>query len=445
MRETLPIIAVNIEILINASKPLKYYIMKKITTLLLILLTMPLYPQWVQQNSGVDKALNDVYCITQNNVFIVGNNGTILKTTDGGTNWIQKNSGTTQDLMKVQFINSNVGFAFGAFGTLLKTIDGGESWNSIDTGGTTNCYYCRGLSCVNENVFYISCALWFKKTTNGGITFETVNAPISQNIEDIQFLTEQIGYAKGPDKLYKTIDGGNTWTVILDNYYSGAFFFLNQNIGFVYANGNYKTIDGGLNFSIIEYPNESMLQAVDIFSLNENIIWQVDGLFLLCGCPAEYCLTKINQLESPENQVINNCDLGDGFDSVLNAIHFANDTNGYAVGHLSYTGDMGPPLSIGAIFKNSTGTMLAANKVNKKEEIILYPNPASDNIIVSLAENSKNSFYVEITNCLGEIIFSKFYQADNSAKINVESFSKGIYFLTVNSHEKRTTQKVIIK
>jgi hypothetical protein len=420
--------------------------MKKITSLLLILLTMPLYSQWVQQSSGVDKALNDVYCITQDNVFVVGNNGTILKTIDGGTNWIQKISGTTQDLMKVQFINPNVGFAFGAFGTLLKTIDGGESWNSIDTGGTTNFYYCRGLSCVNENVFYISCALWFKKTIDGGITFEAVNAPVSQNIEDIQFLTEQIGYAKGADKLYKTNDGGNTWTIILDSYYNGPFFFLNQNIGFVNSAGNlYKTIDGGLNFSIIEYPNESMLQGVDIFSLNENVIWEVDGLFLLCGCPPEYCLSKKTPSEIPENQVINNCDLGDGLDSMLNAIHFANETNGYAVGHLSYTGDMGPPLSIGAIFKNSTGTMLGTNKVDKKEDVTIYPNPASDNIILSFAENSKKSFSVEITNCLGEMIFSKFYQSENSAMINVESFSKGIYFLTVSSQEKRDTQKVVIK
>lgn len=420
--------------------------MRKIITLLLILIAVPLHSQWVEQNSGVDKALNDVYCITQDLVFVVGNNGIILKTTDGGTNWIQKNSGTTQNLMKVQFVNSNVGFAFGA-GTLLKTIDGGENWNPIDIGGTNNFYYPCGLSCVSENVFYISSGLWLKKTINGGITFETVEElPIGQNIENIQFLTEQIGYKKGPDKLYKTNDGGNTWTVILNSFYNGTFFFLTQNIGFVNFSGAlYKTIDGGLNFSIIEFQNESMLQGVDIFCLNENVIWEVEGLFLLCGCPPKYCITKKDQLESPENQVINNCDLVDGWNSMLSAIHFANDTNGYVVGYFSYTGDMGPPVSIGTIFKNSTGSMLGTNKGDKKNEITIYPNPASDNIIVSFSENSKNTFFVEITNCLGEMIFSKFYQTENTAMINVESFSKGIYFLTITSQEKRNTQKVVIK
>jgi len=418
--------------------------MRKIITLLLILMALPIYSQWVEQNSGVDKPLNDVYCVTQDLVFVVGNNGIILKTTDGGTNWIQKNSGTNRDLMKVQFINSNVGFALGAQ-TLLKTIDGGESWNSIDIGETTN-FYPNALSCVSENVFFISSGLLFKKTINGGVTFETVEVPVGQNIENIQFLTEQIGYKKSPDKLYKTNDGGNNWTVVLNNYNNGPFFFLNQNIGFVNSSGAlYKTIDGGLNFSLLEYQDESMLQGIDIFSLNENVVWEVDGLFLLCGCPPEYCITKKNQLESPENQVIHNCDLVAGWGSMLSAIHFANDTNGYAVGYFSYTGDMGPPLSIGTIFKNSTGNMLGTNKSDKKNEVTIYPNPASDNIIVSFSENSKKTFSVEITNCLGEIIFSKFYHSENTAVINVESFSKGIYFLTITSQEKRNTKKVVFK
>lgn len=419
--------------------------MGKFITLLLILIAVPLYSQWVEQNSGVDKPLNDVYCVTQDLVFVVGNNGIILKTTDGGANWIQKNSGTVENLMKVQFINSNVGFAFGA-GTLLKTIDGGESWNPIDIGGMNNFYYPCGLSCISESVFYISSGLWLKKTTNGGITFETIEVPVGQNIENIQFLTEQIGYKKGPDKLYKTSDGGSTWSVILNSFYNGTFFFLTQNIGFVNFSGTLlKTIDGGLNFSIIDFQNESMLHGVDIFCLNENIIWEIEGLFLLCGCPPQYCITKKNQLESPENQVTNNCDLVDGSGSMLSAIHFANDTNGYAVGYFSYTGDLGPPLSIGTIFKNSTGNMLGANKSDKRNEVTIYPNPTSDNIIVSFSENEKRTFSVEITNCLGEMIFSKFYQTENTAMINVESYSKGIYFLTITSQEKRNTQKVVIK
>ena len=89
--------------------------------------------------------------------------------------------------------------------------------------------------------------------------------------------------------------------------------------------------------------------------------------------------------------------------------------------------------------------MLGTNKSDKKNEVTIYPNPASDNIIVSFSENSKKSFSVEITNCLGEVVFSKFYRAENTAVINVESFSKGIYFLTIKKKKKRNIQKVVIK
>ena len=65
--------------------------MKKLKTIFLILLTMPIYAQWVQQTSGTGENLNDVYCITADIVVAVGDNGTILKTIDGGTTWVQKN------------------------------------------------------------------------------------------------------------------------------------------------------------------------------------------------------------------------------------------------------------------------------------------------------------------------------------------------------------------
>lgn len=125
--------------------------MKKIITLLFTILTMPLYSQWVQQNSGTSEFLNDVYCISENIVVVVGANGTILKTVDGGAHWIQKMSGTSNDLNKMHFINSNIGYATGSNGTLLKTTDAGENWSSITTNLTTN---LTGLFCLNESTFF---------------------------------------------------------------------------------------------------------------------------------------------------------------------------------------------------------------------------------------------------------------------------------------------------
>jgi photosystem II stability/assembly factor-like uncharacterized protein len=252
--------------------------MKKITTLLFILLAMPIYAQWVPQNSGVTVGLNDVYCITEDIVVVVGESGTILKTLDGGENWIQKTSGTTYNLHKVQFPSPNVGYAIGSMNTgnkiLIKTIDGGENWTSIDLEGTSS---ILDISCVNENIFYITCNDGLKKTINGGNTFEIVNT--NQYSDNIQFISDQIGYtgnmqvdSAGSDNLRKTTDGGNTWSVITSNNLI-SFFFLNENIGFINTtDGLYKTIDGGESYIYLQTITSSLHK---LFATSENVVWGI--------------------------------------------------------------------------------------------------------------------------------------------------------------------------
>ena len=80
----------------------------------------------------------------------VGENGTILKTTDAGANWISQSSGTTSSLTSVYFTDADHGVVVGKNlnnykGIILKTTDGGNSWNTQ-------------LSDINENlnsVFFI--------------------------------------------------------------------------------------------------------------------------------------------------------------------------------------------------------------------------------------------------------------------------------------------------
>jgi hypothetical protein len=56
---------------------------------------------------------------------IVGFNGTILRTTDGGQNWNQQFSKISINLNAVCFVDSNIGYITGGGGTILKTVNGG--------------------------------------------------------------------------------------------------------------------------------------------------------------------------------------------------------------------------------------------------------------------------------------------------------------------------------
>lgn len=392
--------------------------MKKIITLLFTILTMPLYSQWVQQNSGTSEFLNDVYCISENVVVVVGANGTILKTVDGGAHWIQKMSGTSNDLNKMHFINSNIGYATGSNGTLLKTTDAGENWSSITTNLTTN---LTGLFCLNESTFFIGEDYgYIRKTSDGGFSFEILNFGTVGFLDNVQFFNEMTGYANSYDVgLLKTTDGGNSWSIVQNDVFS--FFFLNEDVGFVNSNtGLQKTIDGGLNFT---YLSDISFVMHKLFAPTENIVWGVTKDFLLGGLQDYTMRGEINNLNEYQMTVSNN--------PLFDSIYFSSATMGYGVvDHY--------------IFKNSTGLLLAVPQIDLQNKTKIYPNPTSDQIKISLDKNQTQPFSVEIKNCLGEIIFSEFYQEQNFTVINVESLSKGVYFLTIIIEEKRNTQKVIV-
>ncbi|MBK8384118.1 MAG: YCF48-related protein [Ignavibacteria bacterium] len=92
--------------------------------------------QWFTQQSGVTNHLYDMEFINRNTGWICGTGGTILKTTNGGTNWIQQVTNVpTKPLFGIHPVNENVVYAVGWFSTILKTTNGGNNWIAIEDGG----------------------------------------------------------------------------------------------------------------------------------------------------------------------------------------------------------------------------------------------------------------------------------------------------------------------
>jgi photosystem II stability/assembly factor-like uncharacterized protein len=79
---------------------------------------------WVLLNSIVG-SITSIYCIDTNVCYAVGPAGTIVKTTDGGSNWQQQISGTQFSLRKIFCTDQNTCYAVGDSGIVLKTSNGG--------------------------------------------------------------------------------------------------------------------------------------------------------------------------------------------------------------------------------------------------------------------------------------------------------------------------------
>jgi photosystem II stability/assembly factor-like uncharacterized protein len=63
--------------------------------------------------------------------WIVGEEGTILHSNDGGRTWTRQQSGTTKNLFKVAVADDSNALAVGADATILRTSDGGAHWQSV--------------------------------------------------------------------------------------------------------------------------------------------------------------------------------------------------------------------------------------------------------------------------------------------------------------------------
>lgn len=75
--------------------------------------------------------LNSISFPDQNTGYMTGSSGKIFKSTDKGATWITQNAPTTDSLVDCCFLNAQTGYVIGYNGTLLKTNTGGVSTFSV--------------------------------------------------------------------------------------------------------------------------------------------------------------------------------------------------------------------------------------------------------------------------------------------------------------------------
>ena len=169
---------------------------------------------WQVKNSGLtNKLLRDVQFIDADHGWMVGDNGTIYRTIDGGDTWITPSYiPTTSDIRGVYFINDMTGWAVRSSGKVLKTIDGGDNWNMSSTV-TNSTLYSTFFNDANTG-WAVGNSGTIIKTTNGGTswTIQQTTSNITDRFWRVYFINDQIGWAVGQDgAAVRTTDGGANW------------------------------------------------------------------------------------------------------------------------------------------------------------------------------------------------------------------------------------------
>ena len=137
--------------------------------------------------------MNNHFFLNSRNGFIVGSDGNILRTTDGGESWKNLYSGVADDLWDVCFLTEQIGFAVGEFGRILKTENGGESWRKTATG-TQEAVYC--IAFKNEHEGWAGTESGMRYTSDGGASWQAVPLRYQHGpIRYIHFDQQGNGYA----------------------------------------------------------------------------------------------------------------------------------------------------------------------------------------------------------------------------------------------------------
>jgi photosystem II stability/assembly factor-like uncharacterized protein len=226
--------------------------------------------EWIAQTSGVDLGLFSVDFINPITGWAVGSAGTIVATTNKGTDWASQTSGTTNQLRGVSFVNENVGWACGLSGTILKTTSGGLNW-TVQTSGTSS-NEMNSIVFVDVNNGWACGDYKILRTTNGGNSWLHYDSDFSHEYKSVFFINSSIGWAVGGingttnSLIKKSTDEGVTWIEQSNtgNHWLYSVHFTDANNGWAVGTGGLmlKTTNGGSSWSIQTAVTSNFLRAV---------------------------------------------------------------------------------------------------------------------------------------------------------------------------------------
>lgn len=244
--------------------------------------------------------LNWIKVWNANTWYMVGNNGTFMKTTNAGANWyfhhqagvpLTTGIGATTTLLSAWFFDMNTGVACGNTTNtqqFVRTTNGGVTWDTAQ-GSISGPFWADMWFVNNTHGFAAgSTSGRFARTTDGGMNWiitGTTNASLPTGTYNsiYAFDTNKVIIAATLANIRTTTNGGANWTLTQASTGTSAINkmrFMDANTGFVVgASGNvWLTTNGGTNWTSKPTGNTSAYQDV-VFKPNTNEVYVVGDAF----------------------------------------------------------------------------------------------------------------------------------------------------------------------
>jgi photosystem II stability/assembly factor-like uncharacterized protein len=220
----------------------------------------------------------------------VGDNGTIVRNNGGA--WFTQTSGVTTNLRSVAFANAQVGYACGDNGRVLKTTNGGNTWtNSLPPGSEIN--FSSVEVCGLDSAWVVGTKGILYETVDGGVTWTRFTKGVTNDNTRIAFKQPKGVIAGGTGSL-RTFQASPVTGISKIKLLPHNFYHLFPNP----SNGN---------FSLKILSGTQKNTDVKVFSSSGNLITQISLPAMPAGFQKEFDLSQFDsgiyflQLENSTN------------------------------------------------------------------------------------------------------------------------------------------------
>jgi len=299
---------------INHPKILSYFLSAFVTlgVLLIGLAHIPLSPGfsfdrtaaaqatgWVQQTSGTTNTLWSVHFLSDTVGWTVGDNATMLRTTNGGTTWSPVSNCLTppDGFFSVRALNSSLIWAGGDL-SIVRTDDGGNNFScdSLNADAFHNTFFPTATGLIWSAGLYSqpsppfdTCRLVSRISFNGSsFTEETFTQCPGVALNDMYFVNSGNGWAVGESGMIVRITNTAATLPTITAQTSGTtqvlwgIYMLDVNTGWAVGDGGtiLKTTNGGTNWSPLDSQTTTDLRDVHFVDANKGWVVGANGIIL---------------------------------------------------------------------------------------------------------------------------------------------------------------------
>jgi photosystem II stability/assembly factor-like uncharacterized protein len=178
--------------------------------------------EWQKQNLNTFAWFRDVFFLDHANGWIVGGDGVLISTSDGGTTWTQTRKFTADNFVQVHFTSATDGWILcerNVFNRgkepvsyLRRTTDGGRTWGKVEFEDAGRERVTKLLFGKDGSARAFGEGGIFFKLQDDGVTWKRSKTAIHFVLRDGMFSDETIGAIVGAGgTIMFTEDGGLTW------------------------------------------------------------------------------------------------------------------------------------------------------------------------------------------------------------------------------------------